>query len=149
MEWKNEYKSQVEFNEAIGIVFRLDNLQKEINKSYSNMMAIEDNGRFGYENLINALDCMYHELSADLTEKEDAKINLLRKKIRLTLKLAPPLKKANTNSFKSDNLLQLHTVNYENFKELLDEYRRTINKCKKDHGYGNPEKESAANAMLR
>ena len=144
--------NEVEFNDAFTQVQRLNYWQQVINFSFTSLLSKDqDTGLYFYEVGFNALNNLFHEISADLSEDElkecKAYINILKK----IIKDRTFFRQITDNSFgnRKGKATVLNKELFDFFEEKLEDYRLYINKVKKKHGYSNPTKQSSASAMMR
>ena len=139
---------EVEFNEAIGIIYRLDALQKKVNSSMTNLFVLNAEGlNYEYQDCYSNLTNIFMEISHDCTDKEKSKVFVLQEEIEQTI-LLPFFNKRRVTSLGGSKIISTPILNNMfKLKKLLEKYRMYINELRKSHGYTNPEKQNSRRAM--
>jgi hypothetical protein len=130
-----EEPNPVEFNEACNMVQRMNKLQDQLNSSFANLKAYDlERGDYNYNLTFKDLNSYMGELSQELTDAELNKALKVKKLIQSYLSYFELWSK-NRKGGKSCN-----ECNLEMLEGALHEYRILLNKYKKAHGLGNPNK---------
>ena len=131
---------EVQFNEALAVVQRLNELQTHINMHFSNLLAIDsDMGDISYKLAFRDLNSMLAELSQDLTDEELNEARRVKEILHRYISAFPVIEENNSKFNLSRDKKQLNHHSLKMIELALHEYRYLLNKYKKKHGYSNPE----------
>lgn len=141
---------KVIFNEGVAVVYRLDEIQKQITICSLNPAAMNVSlNTFNYKLWINFLTALQREILADLVPNDLKKAEQLRKAIvefekkfpvyeSIQLKVHPYTLKSKLNE-RALNILV----------EKLNDYGAFLMVLKKKHGYSNPQADDPGSFMKR
>lgn len=140
--------NEVEFNEALGIINRLDVLQQRINDSMTNLFSINKDGtNYEYHDCYSNLTNIFLEISHDVTPQEEKEVKRIQDLIDRALQLQF-FSRENNHNLGGNRMVTIPVIQNMNIlTKLLQNYRMFINKLRKIHGYTNPEKANNRRAM--
>lgn len=124
------------FNAGIAQVERIDSLQRAINGAKFNpLMRNIETGTYGYEIIMDALDCMIDEGWEKFSPKERESALRMNTILRKMRKFFPPV------DLDKDNLPSINKDNYENFMLFAGMFGRKLKEYYGNHDLNAPNSE--------
>ena len=133
MGYDSEGKQSV-FNAGVAMAERIDFLQRAINSSRFNPLALNpETQTFNYQVMIDANDALLNEAWSKLTETERKEARRMRKLVKDFILMKPIVSKSNKGE------LRVNNENYAKFMELIDLYEKLNKELLDSHSLNSPD----------
>lgn len=138
MSYEEEGEKSI-FNAGVAQAERIDSLQRAINASRFNVLAVNpETMTYNYQVIIDANNGLLDEAWAKLSDDEQKLGLKLKKLINDFIEIKPPMKKI-TNGMSEE--MKINKDNYKDMLKLIDIYSRTIKEFLNSHDMNSPSKD--------